>query len=104
MNAAVSAASLWMNAALGFLFPEVCQICNSERASAREGVRPVGAPKAVMEMVNGPGVAVVSPPRPCWPSPGGHDPVVMTRWPRAVDRDKISFSEQFTGAGSTPWI
>ncbi|MDE3067073.1 MAG: ComF family protein [Verrucomicrobiota bacterium] len=27
----------WFNAALGFFFPEICQLCKGERAAAREG-------------------------------------------------------------------
>lgn len=30
-------AASWLNAALAFLYPELCQICGSERASASEG-------------------------------------------------------------------
>jgi competence protein ComFC len=37
MNATVSATKTLLNAALGFLYPEVCQVCEAERAGAADG-------------------------------------------------------------------
>src|ERR1041384_6107892 len=38
MNAAcISALKSWLDAGLGFLYPEVCQICRKERATVLEG-------------------------------------------------------------------
>jgi competence protein ComFC len=37
MSASVPLRNNWLNAALAFLYPEVCQICGKERATATEG-------------------------------------------------------------------
>ena len=37
MSVAVQSARTWLNAALSYVYPEVCQICKSERATASEG-------------------------------------------------------------------
>ncbi len=37
MSALAEPVKLWLNAALAFLYPETCQICHTQRASAREG-------------------------------------------------------------------
>lgn len=37
MNAAVSKIKPWLDAAMGFVYPEVCQICGQERATVAEG-------------------------------------------------------------------
>jgi competence protein ComFC len=37
MNAALSQVKPWVDTLLGFVYPEVCQICGIERATAKEG-------------------------------------------------------------------
>ena len=37
MTAAAASFQTWMNVGLGFLFPEICQLCGEQRATAKEG-------------------------------------------------------------------
>jgi competence protein ComFC len=37
MNAIARTAPNWLNAGLGFFYPEICQLCESERATAQSG-------------------------------------------------------------------
>jgi competence protein ComFC len=37
MTAAATSFQTWMNVGLGFLFPEICQLCGEQRATAKEG-------------------------------------------------------------------
>jgi competence protein ComFC len=37
MTAAATAFQAWVNVGLGFLYPEICQLCGEQRATARDG-------------------------------------------------------------------
>ena len=37
MTPAITSFQTWLNVGLGFLYPEICQLCGEQRATAREG-------------------------------------------------------------------